>query len=197
MLTTVEEAQEYINTWCNGFPAIRGQIELLTPSDDKVLTKLVELGLPHTYLKIAKKINLHGISIGPFSLWPEFSETDNLPDSIIAATQDNVVGINLIREKNLIIVARAESDFIAIHKAQETVSHIDISSSRKFSIIEIAPNFEVFFMLAANLFKIAQELEGDTEEGTSEIIKCTNYFKCTNEQSVFWKDMAIVMTEDL
>ena len=154
---------------------------------------LLPVLLPVSYVRQATMLNLYGVSIGFFALWPTFDRKSNLVDALTVANLANDEVVRNIRSREMLIVGRQEANWICID-VNGLVFRIDITSCPEPTFSLIARDFEVFLLLIGNLHEISEQNEGNPVAGAEEMRKCCIALSCDHVQYGFWERMAMDMS---
>ncbi len=185
----------YTNGLAQEVPQIADEVAIKPAgvSGDRLAVLVRSVPLPPVYLRCIHDVGIFGVSLGYFALWPAFSRNGDLVKSLLEANSGHASGAMVAHAANLIIVARQEANIICVGSMKggqpDVVFLLDVMSSPAVRVTSIAPNFEVFLLLAGNLHAVSRSLQGLPSDAIFEMIKCCNYFCCTEEQSLFWQGM--------
>jgi hypothetical protein len=184
-------------------PALKNEIVLKSPgisqSDYARLTSSLP-NLPESYLKCIQSVDVKGVSIGYFRLWPRAVKADNLVEGLVKmnAPEKNPLW-HFLREKGFYEVAAWEAEPICVatkKSSQEEGSVLKISIAQP-SLKEnlLAPNFETFLLIAGNLDAIRgkHSKTGDRASASAEFEDCLVYFALPGEAVIAWKGISGVV----
>lgn len=171
IMFTTSLAQDYSSK-------LASQIKLESPGrQEKEINQLLKNlpFIPDNYLSLIKQVNLLGVSIGYFNLWPASFTKESLTDSIILANTDSSNPfLDYYQEKKLIEVASYEADKICLIKRNSPnnkegkVFLIDITSTPNISETEIADSFLQLLLLAGNLGEVNRLYPDSLQKGIIE-----------------------------
>ncbi len=192
MISSVLQLQQYTEALAAKFPIIAKEIRLTAGGLDNEELSTLPFTLPDSYLSQVMALNLYGVAIGFFMLWPTFDRKNILIEALIRANSDINELVNKIRSQDILVVGLYEVNYICVD-ADGLVFLIDTMSSPTPSVVEIASDFEVFLLLAGNSHEISERYEGDPSASAAEMKKCCVSFSCGHEQIEFWEKVAMEM----
>jgi hypothetical protein len=203
MITDLVALREYTERKAARLPALRSKIILKTPGIDQheyARIKHALRHLPKTYGECIRQLNLHGISIGYFRLWPDVVRKANLVDSIVEinSTVKNPF-LGFLRENGLYEVAAWEAEPICLASKQSSYTE---GSTLKMSLVRPSPqlellanSFEVFLLIAGNLDAIRSKYSktGESAAAIAEFEDCVAHFAIPPEAVATWRAISEVV----
>lgn len=193
MISNLSDLVAYTGGLASKVPQIAEEIAIKPAgiADDVVASLVRDMPMPPTYLRCIREVGVFGVSLGYFALWPTFSRHGNLVESLFKANSGQTSGEVAARTASLLVVGRQEANLICVGsmgaERPDVVFLLDVMSSPTVRITSIAPNFEVFLLLAGNLHAVSRDLQESPADASSEMGRCCNHFHCTEEQSMFWQ----------
>ncbi|MEO6145650.1 MAG: hypothetical protein ABIT70_01105 [Sulfuriferula sp.] len=192
MILNLSDLKDYADALAKRVPGIAHRVTIKEPgiSADDLSKFLAGMCLPPIYVRCISALNLFGVAIGYFSVWPGSIKAGNMVEALLRANQGDYLGAHEARESTLVVVAQEESNLICVGQADsdlpDTVYLLDVMRSPKIERMEVAPDFEKFLLLAGNLHDIGRKYEGNISAGMAEMLDCCQHFACTNNQISFW-----------
>lgn len=157
-----------------------------------------DLHLPPIYEACVAKLGMFGVSLGYFSLWPGPRNVNGMIDALYRCNVGQAPIHELLHSSNLVAVATEERNLICVgaanHQDADIVHFLDLGTFPKATMFAIAPDFEKFLILAANLNKVAIHNEGDPKGASSLLASCCEATGCTEAQAEFWVQGAVDLT---
>jgi hypothetical protein len=192
MLKDLNDVQAYTERLASPLPDLASEIALRSNGiPDPALAELAEeIELPPIYRNCAGTLHLYGVSIGYFALWPGFRRDSDLLSALRAANLNNEADAAAARADGLVIVGREEANWICVGRASsdrsDAVFYLKTMASPDRVSSEIAPSFDKFLILAANLHQIAYESSVDVGAGIGDLAERCDAIGCGPGQAAFW-----------
>ncbi len=146
--------------------------------------------LPEVYESVIRTLDIFGVSIGYFALWPCSSRDRDLADAILESNEDTAPPTLVARQRGLIIVGADEADLVAVgtrdSDTPDKVFRIEFCTAPGVRVSEVAPNFLVFMMLAGNLHALTVSDDATAEVAAGEMASRCQELGCSAEQAAFW-----------
>ncbi|MHA6194718.1 hypothetical protein ACX3YG_10145 [Pseudomonas wadenswilerensis] len=194
MIETMSELVAYTKKEAELFPSLASRIEIKPRGEAGFRLEDIPNVFPDSYLKYVNGFSFFKVSIGPFNLWPSMVVEEGMSNSLISANSMVEHWSDFLNSRFLCLVASFDADFICVgmrgSEIEGGVFLVDITSSPKWRVVDVASGFEFFLLLAANLMRLCDEHDGDVAEVLSEMDKVTRKFNCTEAQSSFWRSVA-------
>lgn len=200
MLANLQDVFAFTEAEALDCPEIADEVILRRKGDlgDDIEKVVHDLGLPPIYSECVDKIGMFGVSLGYFNLWPGSGRVKNLAEALYQANNDDDPVGELARAHHLVYVASEEANWVCVgaanHEGADIVTYIETMLSPTPSFFPIAPDFEKFLILAANLNEISLANLEDPERVASLMLDCCKAVGCTQGQTRFWTENAVYMT---
>lgn len=192
ILKTIDDVCKYTSEVSREFPEISDEIAVVAKKGKLPKDLVSSLNLPESYVRIAENYRLAGVSIGYFSLWPSASVRP-LSESLAEENSRHPETFSF-HNKSLVMVALYEANPICVASTgaveEGKVVMVDIMTSPVWKEISIASDFEKFLVLAASIYRVSDEFDGDPVNGLIEVGNCCAEFGCSPEQTLFWNARA-------
>jgi hypothetical protein len=192
MILTVHQLQQYTEELAAKAPVIRDEVRLTSGGIDNQQLIALPFALPGSYASQATTLNLYGVAIGFFALWPTFDRKSNLTEALIRANSDDSEVIRRIRAQGMLVVGREEANWICVDY-DGVVWRVDTMTSPTPALTEIAPSYEAFLLLAGNMHELSERHEGHPVACATEMRECCRRLGCSPTHIEFWETMARVM----
>ena len=200
MITDLRGLVEYSKQRAKEFPDIREEIEIRFRKEynENRFSVPEGLKLPEVYLGCVEELLIYGVSIGGFDLWPCASAGRELFLDIFSANREWAPWRDVASACRLVGVARQENNIICVGElgteAADKVVFIDCMSGKERSIVNVAPDFRAFLLLAANLEQLGDDYDTRPEQAAFLMKGCLDSLKCGSEYVDFWVRQVIART---
>jgi hypothetical protein len=158
-----------------------------------------KLGLPNNYVEIVQKYNISNVDIGYFSLHPGSGVGSDLEAALVRYNGDGSPFLSLFHQNDLVQIAREESNPICVKRSDAEkpgeVYHIEVMSATTPRISEIAPDFETYVVMTANLQDISTRFDENPAAAESEMAKCCAEANLNVRETGFWVQRSIFNTD--
>lgn len=206
MITDISALKAHTIRMGEKLPALESEIVLKSPGigqSDCARLKSSILNLPESYLKCVQSLNVNGVLIGYFHLWPRGTKNVDLVDGLVKINSpENNPLWNFLKESGLFEVAAWEAEPICVASNKSTYEEgtiLKISIAQPFPKVELlAQNFEAFLLIAGNLDAIRDEYSrsGNMGEARAKFDLCLTRFGLPNEALATWKNIGSVVLSD-
>ena len=206
MLENLNDLKDYTRQVGDMLPDLKSEIVLKSPGisqSDATRLKSALPDLPDSYLKCIQLLDVQGISIGYFRLWPSAARTSALVESLIQINRpEQNPRSSFFQKSNLYEVAAWEAEPICVasnnspHAAGAVFKISIVHPSPKVELL--ANNFETFLLLAGNLDAICHEYSQteNSESANAKFEHCLAHFALPAEAIATWKDISDVVLSD-
>lgn len=205
MIASLDELVAYTQTLGEALPELREAIVLRRPGCSQAAASLLAQrlpGIPHSYLTVARVINIDGVSIGYFQLSPSAYGGRDIAEKVIACNESAMNPLMKRHQKfGVYQVASWEADPICVAHAHGL---FEMGQVVKYNIgnptsepIVLAEDFEQLLLLAGNLDSIRNKHSeiDDPTQALNEFKMCfTNILPtATSGMAYIWEAIAKVV----
>ncbi|WP_221274641.1 hypothetical protein [Thaumasiovibrio subtropicus] len=194
MINNIDELKLYTDVEAAKFPTIASHIRL--GSSNYSEEQIAELSrripeLPLCYIRVVRQVELTGVSIGQFALWPVTYGSGDLLTCLTKANEScSNPFLGFYSNNYLVEVACCEANTVCIGSAagrnEGQVFLVDISSGPNPVFLKLAENFEQFLILAGNLHDISMSYQENENSGLIEFSSRLEKFELDSSSVSTW-----------
>ena len=197
MIETLHDLTSYTAALAARVPGIAERVKIESPGlSVEAVSSLSALGLPPAYARCLVALDLFGVAVGHFAMWPGSVSAGSMPAALLGVNQGDQEHVQEARKGKLLVVAQEEANLVCVGQSDaevpDTVYLLDVMRSSSVHRYCIADDFEKFLLLAGNLHEIGREFHDDTVGGIAKMVDCCHHFGCAVGQIVFWAARATV-----
>jgi hypothetical protein len=200
MIKSISDLEKYTQKIAAKYPEEAEEIILKSPGISKEEEQIILKNIPQisaVYLNCAKRLDLIGVKLGYFFLWPAPRTEFNLSKTIIEANAEHNPFKKILKENGLVQVALWEADPIVVANAdskygEDRVFKIN-TGSPKSNLQNLANNFEDFLIIIGNLDETAQTSEEHNEEEVNEFLEKVKYLIKDEDTLKTWQTIAEIV----
>lgn len=203
MINTLEDLKKYSLKVAETYPEDAESILISSPGISEVEVRLLTeifSNISNVYLDCIKELNLSGIEVGSFSLYPEAYKGETIIEKLRDAFSTKNPHYSFLQNNNLIQVGFWDVDPILVAN-----SNSNFGSDKVFTLdhdnpdqspYELANNFKDFLLIIGNLDEIAFDQEQEGQDLVNEFMRRLSYFIENAEGNERWRVIAEITLLD-
>ncbi len=197
MISSLNDLMDYSERYAAKRPTRASRVKLSAPGyPEDVLAELCKKlpYLPESYLKVVRRFQVMGKSIGYFNLWSGSILNKNFVNCVVKANTDSDNPFLNFYDDNLVFeVGSHDPDIVCLGRKNSPICGqaylLDFESSEDPILRRLAISYEQMLILAGNLHETHVSYRNDKDVGFNEFLSRLSKLEVDDDIANLWSDL--------